>query len=380
MVSKLIRLCAFVSLFVVCVYARAVAMEAAQEASIDAQYFEDLSQALDDMNFHAVLVMRGDEVLYEKYFSRPDENWGEGLGLVAHSAETLHDLRSGTKSIVSALIGIAIDKGFLPGLDVPIRDVLDKAYFANTPQTSEMQSLTLKHVLTMSAGFTWDETTPYTDSANPEIWMWESDTPVRFALSRPFETPPGDRYNYNGGLTQILIAILEDSTGMPAKDFAKQYLFDPLEIKKFHWVTHRSGQVWGASGLRLTAQDFAKLGRLYLQRGEWNGQQVLPVTWVEATFTPHVQTPLPVKYAYGLHWFLPGYVQDGRPLKAALASGNGGQSLFLMPEHDLTVVTFAGYYNQFPATIVMPQRLMQNYILPAIGLTNVKLGLRKAPI
>jgi CubicO group peptidase (beta-lactamase class C family) len=129
-----------------------------------------------------------------------------------------------------------------------------------------------------------------------------------------------------------------------------------------------------AGCLRLNARDFAKLGMLYLNNGNWQGRSVLPVTWVAASFEPRVTTSMPIKYDYGLHWFLPGYQSRGQALKTAMAQGNGGQCLLIFPEHRLLIVTQAGYYNDFIKFVMLPHQLTQKYILPAVGIPDAHLA------
>jgi CubicO group peptidase (beta-lactamase class C family) len=335
---------------------------------LDAVLLQRLTDEIDSNNIHAVLVYQNGNVLYEHYSSGKDEAWGEDLGVVVFDENSLHDLRSGTKSIVSALIGIAIGDGKIPSLDTPISSLLDKKHFASHLPPPGNKPMLLRHLLSMTAGFEWDESTSYTDPNNSEIQMWHSDAPVAFALSRPYQSAPGTEFHYNGGLTQVLVEILEESTGMAADDYAREKLFSPLKIEEFTWVQHESGQVWGASGLRLKAEDFAKIGLLYMQNGRWADENILPDGWVGSTFTPQIDTGFSVTIDYGLHWWLPAYVAEGQPISAAMATGNGGQTLLLFPEHDLLIVILAGYYNQIVEMVTLPHRLAQEYILPAVGI------------
>ena len=167
---------------------------------------------------------------------------------------------------------------------------------------------------------------------------------------------------------------------MPVDEYAQNKLFAPLGISNFTWVRHRGGQVWGASGLRLNARDFAKIGQLYLQNGQWLGQSVLPDGWVSSTFQPRIDTLFPMKIEYGLNRWLPAYEQGGNSLQTAMAQGNGGQSLILFPDHDLMVVTLAGYYNDVAKMIMLPPRLTREYILPAMGIPDVHQVRSKRPV
>ena len=149
---------------------------------------------------HAVLIERAGRLIYEEYFDGFDERWGTPLGPVKMTAETLHDLRSVTKSVVSALAGIALGASTLKSLDQPVIE-----WFPEYPElnTAERRRVTLAQVLNMTSGLQWNEEVPYNDPRNDEIRMTRDSQPLRYALSRPFANDPGSEFNYNGGLTQV---------------------------------------------------------------------------------------------------------------------------------------------------------------------------------
>ena len=330
---------------------------------------DDISAMLNDTEFHALLVFKNNALIVEHYQSGQDEDWGLPLGNIHFDRQTLHDLRSATKSVVSLLIGIAIEEGYISGLDASIGELLDnKAWHA----------INLHHVLTMTAGTRWHEQTPYTDPSNDEMQMYQAQSAYQYVLGKPFDHKAGDSFNYSGGMTQLLVEILEKQTEKPIKDYAKEKLFTPLGIKNYQWKQHASGQAWGASGLRMNAMDFSKIGRLYLQNGQWNNQKIVPQSWVKSTFATTVKTGLPIDIDYGLHWWIPNYQYKKDTVKALMAQGNGGQYLLLLPEHDLLIVTFGGYYNRFMDMSINFQRLVLKGILPALGLNNVMLPLVQA--
>ena len=346
---------------------------------INAGLLDRLTEEIDTRNIHAVLVLRDGKLLFEHYSSGEDEEWGQKLGIVKFDTDTLHDLRSGTKSIISALIGIAIGEGKIPGLNTPVTSLLNEDYLASFQPPPGNQPLLLEHLLSMTAGFEWNETVSYTDPRNSEIRMWNSDSPAAFALSQGYNNPPGIEFHYNGGLTQILLTILEENTGLPAEAYARKKLFEPLDINYYSWVRHKSGRAWGPSGLRMTARDYAKIGLLYLQDGRWQGKRILPPGWVESTFTSRISTGFPTKIGYGLHWWLPVYAQPDGEIQTAMAQGNGGQTLLLFPDYDLLIVTLAGYYNQVTETVRLPHRLAQEYVLPAVGIADTRVARSRPP-
>lgn len=167
----------------------------ADSVGIDAKKIADLTQSLrawPELGVHAVLIERNGQLIYEEYFDGFDERWGTPLGRVSMTAESKHDLRSVTKSVVSALVGIARGEGAIKSLDEPVI-----RWFPEYPEldTPERRRVTVTHVLNMTSGFTWNEDVPYTDPRNDEIRMTRDPQPLRYALSRPFTHNPGAEFN-----------------------------------------------------------------------------------------------------------------------------------------------------------------------------------------
>jgi CubicO group peptidase (beta-lactamase class C family) len=175
-----------------------------ESAGIDRRRLEQMADAIrqnTDWNVHAALIERDGRLVYEEYFVGWDQRWGRSLGQVAFDRQTRHDLRSVSKSVISALVGIALDSGAIRSVDEPIL-----AFFPDYADLTdpERKRVTLRHALTMSAGLDWNERLPYTDPRNDEIQMTWSRDPIRYVLSRPIVMEPGQTWNYNGGLTQLL--------------------------------------------------------------------------------------------------------------------------------------------------------------------------------
>ena len=299
-------------------------------------------------NVHAVLIERDGSLVFEHYWPGEDENWGQRLGRVSHGHATQHDLRSVTKSVTSALLGIALGDD---GEDALVRPITD--FFPDHQDLGDgLDTVTLHHVLTMTAGLEWNEMeVPYTDNTNDEIQLYHADDPIGFVLSRNVRDTPGQRWYYNGGLTQVAAAVIESLTDKTIDQYAEEVLFGPLGITDYTW--HRSS-AWdtskspsAASGLRLRARDLAKFSSLFLHDGQWRGDQIVPATWVAASTARHVQdNPWgpPGVYGYGYFWY-PGTLETG--VKVIRAVGNGDQRIFVFPALALTITVFAGNYNDF---------------------------------
>ncbi|GLQ09384.1 6-aminohexanoate-dimer hydrolase [Devosia yakushimensis] len=321
------------------------------EAGIEAGLLRDL---------HAVLVGHRGELALERYYSGEDQNWGQPLGNVTFDAATLHDLRSVTKSVVSLLYGIALDRGLVPPVDAPLM-----AQFPDYPDLAAdatKAGLTIEHALTMTMGLEWDEERPYTDPLNSEIAMENAPDRYRFILERPVVAEAGTRWIYSGGSVALIGALIARGTGQSLPDFAREALFTPLGIDEFEWSSGPDGVPSAASGLRLRPRDLLRIGELVLNYGELNGQRVVSREWIEASLAPAIGTGDGLDY--GRLWFLGQAPTPALPgeQKWAGGFGNGGQRLWLMPDAGLAAVILAGKYNAWDAWVT-PTRIWREIVL-----------------
>lgn len=321
-----------------------------------------------EWNIHAVLIERDGRLVYEEYFAGEDQRWGQPLGRVVFDPQTKHDLRSVTKSVVSALVGIALGSEKISSLDKAIADFFpEQASLA----TAERRRVTLRHALSMSAGLEWNEDVPYTDPLNDEIKMTRSSDPIGYVLSRATVAEPGSTWTYNGGLTQVLGAILERSTAQPLRDYARTVLFEPLGITDVEWLGDLAGTPSAASGLRLRPRDLAKFGSLYLHRGQWRGRQVIPAEWVSESTRRRIPTRTPASASgtqgYAYQWWHNCYQTAWGTFEARTAVGNGQQRIYVLPELRLVVTVLAGRYND-PTASRLTERLLLEHIIPALRL------------
>lgn len=310
---------------------------------------------------HVVIVKRSSRVLLERYDAGSDEAWGRPLGIVTFTPETLHDLRSVTKSIVGLLYGIALDRGLVPPVDAPLL-----AQFPQYPDLAadpQRARLTMLNALNMTLGMEWDEQRPYTDPANSEIAMERSPDRYRFVLERPFVAEPGTRCIYSGGAVALIGAIIAKGAGVTLPEFARQALFAPLEITQFEWATGKDGVASAASGLRLRPRDLLRIGELALAGGIWNGQRVVSRAWLDASFAPAVSTGRGLEY--GRLWYIGEDATSIHPGKHRWLAGigNGGQRLYLMPDAELATVVLCGAYNR-PDQSEAPSHIWREIVLP----------------
>jgi len=180
-----------------------------------------------DTNAHAILIARHGKLVYEHYFTGEDWAWGKELGRVTYDATKRHDLRSITKSVTSLLFGIAVDRGWITDLDASVFTYFPE--YADL-RTAEKDTITLRHLLTMSPGFAWNEDLPYANPQNSERLMTDAPDRCRYVLQQPIVRPPGRTYIYNGGATALLAAILDKASGQPLDVLAQRELFDPLGV------------------------------------------------------------------------------------------------------------------------------------------------------
>jgi len=264
---------------------------------------------------HSLLIARNGRILLEAYFYPYD-------GKEPHSTSSV------TKSITTTLIGIAANQGKL-SLDDRMVSFFPEYTIANLD--ARKKSITVRHLASMSAGMECsgppDELTVAEMEASPD---W-----VQFALDRPMADEPGKKWNYCGLWMHLLSAILEKATGMPAQEFARLNLFEPLGIQAGTWPADPQGVNMGAGNLRLYPTDMAKLGLLWLQQGRWDGRQVVSSSWVRQSVVVRFQ---PGGDSYGYGW----WISKGLGGPAYNAEGNAGQRIAMDPTLNLIVVTTGG--------------------------------------
>jgi CubicO group peptidase (beta-lactamase class C family) len=326
-----------------------------------------LIESDDSINIHSVLVVKDGQLVFERYFSGTDQDWGEDLGVVEYDASKRHDLRSVSKSVTSALVGIAIGEGRLPGIEADVFELFPGQHDRLAP---EKQRLKLKHILAMSAGLDWFEPSDYTNPGNDEIRMINSPDPVAFVLGRAFVTEPGAVFEYNGGLPTLLGYLLEQAYGQPGDMILQQKLLAPLGIESFDFRANDSGLLAYASGIRLRPRDMAKIGQLYLDDGRWQGQQLIPADWVAASLSPQV-LDAGWAWGYGYQWWIGRLEVDGETWDLPMAVGNGNQRILIVKPLNLVMVTTAGHYNQSEG-VLWGQQLLMRYVLPAAGKKDIR--------
>lgn len=316
-----------------------------------------------------MLVIRNGAVVFERSYRHDYDKLFAGKGAPGlynyydpewhpyWKRSDLHTLQSVSKSITSTLVGIAIRRGELPGVDVKVMP-----YFSafRTKADPRRDALTLRHVLTMTTGIKWDESsTSYTDATNNCAEMEARKDWVQYVLDQPMAEEPGKTFVYNSGATQLLSYLLKRVTGKEADDYAREQLFGPLGIE-YAWKRTPLGLADTEGGLYLRSRDLAKIGLLFLKDGIWEGRRILPEGWVREATAWSVDTRDAAGHGYGYKWWVLSRKGPGS-YEAYCANGYGGQRLIVVPELNLLGV-FTGWniYDKPPLSMDYAlQRLVQ---------------------
>ena len=308
---------------------------------MDSELLADMVDAFRTGGFiHSVLVVRNGYVVLDAYF-------------YPHTKDVRHDVADVTKTITSALVGIAIDQGAIDGVDQRVLD-----FFPDVADPDpKKEAMTIEHLLTMTSGLSWSQI-GVRHAADKRSQMELSGDWVQFVLDRPMSNKPGKVMNYNSGASHLLSAITQKTIGMTAHSFAEKHLFGPLGIADVSWSSDPQDVNSGGSGIFMTQHDMAKLGYLYLSQGIWDDRELVPTRWVEASTEYHTTHPWWIPYGY--QW----WVYAGG-LFAAMREG--GQVVFVVPDID-TVVVFTGgigvptrlWESQF-----VTKNLLDTYAIPA---------------
>jgi len=342
--------------------------------NVFAQPFDGLSEAIqrgDFGNIKAVVVSRHGEIVYENYFR-------------GTSADDLHQVQSVTKSVGSALVGIAHRKGALQ-LDQNLGDHFSGLYDMTQGAFQDKAAITVEQVLAHRLGIEWDEeSTDYRNVLNSTNQMINSPDWYEHVLTRPMATQPGANFRYSSGASTLMSRFIRSATGLGPDEFAAQELFGPLGIGPVRWELYsEQGQGTGVTtwsnpdgdpplgfGLWLRARDMLKIGELYLNGGVYNGRRLLDKSWVDASWTRHSHAAnsdysSSLDWGYGYQWWMIKLDDlSDRSWHMFFASGWGSQVIFVLPELNLVMVTTADNYDHNGADV---DAMLVGHILPALS-------------
>ncbi len=307
---------------------------AASSANLDTTKIAELESKISSGEFKkitSVLIARHGKLVYEKYFDG--------------DASTLRNTRSATKTVTSMLVGIAIDKQMLTGVDQRVMPFFkDKQPIANPDPRKDQ--ITVEDLLTMSSIAECDDWNDASRGNEERMYLIEDwikfylDLPVRGYRrgDAPKDHPYGRYFSYCTAGVATLGASLEKATRTPTDQFAQKQLFDALGIVKSNWVYSPLNVTFTGGGLELRSQDLLKLAQLYLDGGKWDGKQLVPEKWVKVSTEPHAQ--IDEKTNYGYLWWLRSFGGHA----TYYMSGNGGNKVGVVPDLDLAfVITSMNY-------------------------------------
>jgi CubicO group peptidase (beta-lactamase class C family) len=310
-----------------------------------------LSDALDyveiTLEIDSFLLIRNGYLVEESYYGDYDR-------------ESLHWVYSVTKSVLSTLIGIAIQEGYIANVHEKVLDYFPDYEFENTNETKE--SITIHHLLTMSSGLEWDEWyTSYYNDNNDWTAVRQTSDWIQYILDKPMDHQPGEVMEYSTGTSHILSVILTRATGISAEAFANQYLYGPLGIENYYWHKDPLNYTVGGTWLSLRPVDMAKFGYLYLNNGTWNGVSIVNSEWIRNATYPWIE--FDPQYNYGYQWWVPKSINPG----VYFAWGFAGQRIFVIPERDIIVV-FTSYHEGVSNNLFL--KVLNQYIIPGSSYTK----------
>jgi len=296
---------------------------------------------------HSVLLVKNNQIIIEEYFGD-------------NAVDKVHDLRSVSKSIKSLLMGVALEKGFIADVKEPFLKYLPHLKPEKNLDERKYE-ITFAHLLTMSSGLEcndWDK-----KSKGQEDKVYKKKDWLQYTLNLPMVNEPGAVSNYCSMGVILLTEAISQASEMDITQFAEDFLFNPLGISNMEWG-HTSEKEVINSGKRLymTSRDMAKMGELVLNKGKWNGEQIISEKWIEEMTTPKTKI---TGINYGYLWWNIYFNVKGQEIKIILATGNGGQYIMIVPSLEMVVVFTGGAYNSEEDKI--PFAIMQDVFLPAFS-------------
>ncbi len=296
-------------------------------------------------NTQGVVVTRGGMLVAEWY--------EEGRDAKSYGASW-----SVAKSFTSALIGIAIEEGKIDGVDVSLAD------FYPSWASDARAMIDLENVLQMSTGLEWKVDYNINNANDSDVvkLVFTTESPLDYVIAKPAEMPPNTEFEYSSGNTLLMSGMLAQATGMSAGEYAQSRLFEKLDIEGADWWRAKTGETLTYCCLDMTSRDFARFGLLYMQRGQWEGEQIVPEAWVDASVAPS-----PRYAGYGYQWWLEGKSNTAVPPDLFMADGHDGQYIYVIPSLELVIVR-NGHYDKFDGPAVADPQLFLRY--PSDGLGN----------
>jgi CubicO group peptidase (beta-lactamase class C family) len=331
---------------------------------------------------HSILIIKNGKLVFEEYFGGYDWSYvtpGFNGNYVDYDINSLHELHSVTKALTSILVGIAIDKRFIKSE----KDLV----FSYFPEYKNLKDsikgkITIEHLLTFTSGLKWNELdVPLVGNPNNDLVklmgkiVGDSTSltikdKVEFVLSKPQIAEPGTKWYYSGGDVIVLSEIIKKATGMRIDYFAEEYLFRPLDIRKYDMCLIDKDLIYPSGGLRLRSRDLAKIGHLFLNKGKWKGVQIISSDWLRKTAKKYIDIPFDLgewgKLSYGYQWVQRESIINNKKINYFFRPGMGGNCVAVFPRYNVVFVMTAGFWpSDGPVN-----EIIDKYILPSIMTNN----------
>lgn len=313
------------------------------------------------INISSILIARNGQLIVDELFrTKLDDN----DAAIGNMNLNIHTMQSVTKSFNSALMGIAIDKGFI--------DSADTSFYSLFPEYNEFENwsaskndITIENVLTMRHGWQYNEWDyPIESDQNTLFFIYRNYSDfVKGLLDLPMAADPGTSFVYSTMASHALGAAVSNRSNKSIPFFAREYLFEPLQISKAYWLFSPKNRAMTGCCLFISGRDMTKLGQLYLDKGKWNGKQIISSDWIEKSVARTVDLNLGFADGYGYQWWMKEFMVNGQPIDSFFAAGNGGQFIYVFPSLN-AVVSFTGE-NYGSQTMYQVTSLLEDYLLKA---------------
>lgn len=291
--------------------------DAPDNQGLDSSVLDDIHSTFDSFNLLSSVIVKNGYIIDEYFKDGYDES-------------SVFVLNSASKSVTSALIGIAIDKGYIESVDVHLSE-----YFPQVLQNGDARwaQITIRHLLNHTSGIATTDDAGWMEWRNSENW-------IEYILNSPIISDPGAEFSYSTGNTHLLAAILEQATGMSEYEFGRQYLFGPVGMDSVRIDTDAQGVSDGGNGIHMTPYDMARFGLLFMNNGAWQGEQILSRQWVaDSTSVQYDRNTGSADYGY--QWWVRTFGDNDYP--AFFAQGHAGQYIFVVPQLELVIVFTSNY-------------------------------------
>ncbi len=319
-------------------------------SAYDNEILNELVSKIEDGQYgevHSLLISKNDTIVFEEYFN-------------GYSRQDRHPMYSVTKSFTSAVMGICMDNGDIDSIGMKVLAFFPEYRGSIANYDSLKEKITIEHLLTMTAGFTWDEwSTSYNDPDNYVAGLIQSSDWIKYILDLPMSYAPGRHTTYNSGVSHVLSGIISRASGKSSAETALENIFTKLAFENWSWDSRPGNISIGGWGLSIRSLDMIKFGQLYLHKGKWGNEQIISESWIEQSTKPYSQ----INYYcdYGYQWWRYGQNSGLKSTGIFFAAGRGEQFIWVIPQYNAVAVCTGWNDNQSKL-----EPVLWEYILPAL--------------